>query len=427
MRLFPRAARPRLLAALTACVLAVGALTLPASLPLGPPPAGAAEKDLRQQQKRAKQDLRRAQHDFHQSSAGLRRAQAALDRARAELNDARRDLRAATDRLDAAERRDRRMRERLQRAEERLETAQQQLADGRAALEEQRLTVTDSVTDYYEQGDPGLLAFASLLNARSTADLTLREEAHDVIVGKQTAVYADLHAAEVQLALRESQVADARDEVEAERAAAAAHLASMEVLHRETKAARDHVVRLVEKRRTAQAKAVKMRQRDRRALQQAKRQEERIRQRILAAARTSKRGYTGSTNGLFIRPVAGGVTSSFGYRRHPIYHYWGMHDGTDFGAGCGTPMRAIAGGRVIAKHWSSVYGNRLYLSLGQINGKSFTAVYNHATGYRVGVGDRVRQGEVVGYVGSTGWSTGCHLHFTILVNGKAQNPMTWLP
>jgi murein DD-endopeptidase MepM/ murein hydrolase activator NlpD len=90
-------------------------------------------------------------------------------------------------------------------------------------------------------------------------------------------------------------------------------------------------------------------------------------------------------------------------------------------------MRAIAGGTVISRYWSSVYGNRLYLSLGQINGKNITAVYNHATGYRVNVGDRVAQGEVVGYVGSTGWSTGCHLHFTILVNGTAVDPMNWLP
>ena len=128
-----------------------------------------------------------------------------------------------------------------------------------------------------------------------------------------------------------------------------------------------------------------------------------------------------------LRPVPGIVTSAYGYRRHPIYGYWGLHDGTDFGVSCGENMRAIAGGKVIAKFWSNVYGNRLYLSLGNINGKNVTAVYNHATSYRVSIGDRVSQGETVGYVGSTGWSTGCHLHFTILVNGTAVDPMQWLP
>ena len=121
------------------------------------------------------------------------------------------------------------------------------------------------------------------------------------------------------------------------------------------------------------------------------------------------------------------MTSPFGYRIHPIYHYWGLHDGTDFGVSCGEPMRAVAGGTVIARYWSDVYGNRLYLNLGQINGQNITAVYNHATSYRVSVGDHVNQGDVVGYVGSTGWSTGCHLHFTILVNGTAVDPMNWLP
>ena len=163
------------------------------------------------------------------------------------------------------------------------------------------------------------------------------------------------------------------------------------------------------------------------ALREAKQRENRIRQLILAAARSATGGYNGPINGLFIRPVPGYVTSPFGYRTHPIYHYWGLHDGTDFGVSCGEPMRAIAGGTVIARYWSDVYGNRLYLSLGQINGKNVTAVYNHASSYRVGVGEEVKQGETVGYVGDTGWSTGCHLHFTILVNGTAVDPMTWLP
>ena len=120
------------------------------------------------------------------------------------------------------------------------------------------------------------------------------------------------------------------------------------------------------------------------------------------------------------------MTSPFGYRTHPIYKYWGMHDGTDFGVACREPLRASGTGTVIAKYYSEVYGNRLYLSLGRVNGKSLTVVYNHAYGYRYDVGDRVARGAVVGTVGSTGWSTGCHLHFTVLVAGKAVDPMNWL-
>ena len=75
---------------------------------------------------------------------------------------------------------------------------------------------------------------------------------------------------------------------------------------------------------------------------------------------------------------------------------------------------------------TAVYGNRLYLSVGNVNGANLTLVYNHLSGYTVGEGDRVGRGDVVGYVGSTGWSTGCHLHFTVLRNGEPVDPMTYL-
>ncbi|MBI2246019.1 MAG: peptidoglycan DD-metalloendopeptidase family protein [Nocardioides sp.] len=419
MRLFPRTARHRLAAATAACTLAIGALAVPL--------ANAEPKDLKHKQQQAQQQVKSAQHDLDESSARLRNAQAAVDRAVHQLSAARGELQAASARLQAAEIRDREMQARLESAEQRLEHAQTDLADGQAALDDQRLKLTDTVTDIYEQGDPQLLAFATLLESRSTADLTRQSALNDVIVGREARAYDDLHAAEVLLQVRENQVQAARDDVEVQRQAAAEHLVTMETLHQEARAARDKVMTLVETRRDARAGATRARQQDRKELQEAKRRENHVRQLILAAARRAKGGYTGPTNGLMIRPVPGVVTSPFGYRIHPIYHYWGLHDGTDFGVSCGEGMRAVAGGTVIAKYYSAVYGNRLYLNLGQINGKNVTAVYNHATGYRVGVGDRVSQGEIVGYVGSTGWSTGCHLHFTVLVNGTAVDPMNWLP
>ena len=120
------------------------------------------------------------------------------------------------------------------------------------------------------------------------------------------------------------------------------------------------------------------------------------------------------------------MTSPYGYRRHPIYGYWGLHDGTDFRAPCGTPERAAGSGTVISKVWSDVYGNRLYLDLGQVNGKNMTVVYNHMTSYAANTGERVRRGETVGYAGSTGWSTGCHLHFTVLLDGSPVDPMNYM-
>ncbi|CAI9409101.1 peptidoglycan DD-metalloendopeptidase family protein [Nocardioides sp. T2.26MG-1] len=418
MRLFPRTARHRLAAATAACSLAIGALAVPL--------ANADPKDLKHRQHQAEQQVKHARHDLDESSDRLRRAQGALDKAVRELSAARSQLHAATARLEAAELRDQQMQDRLEVAEQRLTDAQTDLAHGQAALDDQRLQLTDTVTGIYEQGDPQLLAFATLLESRSTADLTRQSALNDVIVGREARAYDDLHAAEVLLQVRENEVQAAHDDVEVQRRAAAEHLVTMERLHQDARDARDKVMTLVETRRGARADAVRARQQDRRELQEAQRRENHIKQLILAQARRAKGGYRGSTNGLLLPPVNGAVTSPFGYREHPIYHYWGLHDGTDFGVSCGEGMRAVASGTVIAKYYSAVYGNRLYLSLGNINGKNVTAVYNHATGYRVGVGEHVSQGEVVGYVGSTGWSTGCHLHFTILVNGNAVDPMNWL-
>ena len=81
---------------------------------------------------------------------------------------------------------------------------------------------------------------------------------------------------------------------------------------------------------------------------------------------------------------------------------------------------------MISRVWSDVYGNRLYLDVGRVNGKNMTLVYNHATSYRVGVGAHVGRGETLGYAGTTGWSTGCHLHFTVLLDGSPVNPMNYM-
>ena len=420
MRLFPRTARRRLLAATAASTVALGALAVPMALADNP-------KHLKDRQKHAHSQVQHAQQDLDESSSELRTSIAAFQRARTALIAARGDYQAAQAKAAAARLRDQQMQAALSAAEARLTKAQQDLTDGRAAMTDQRHQLTDTITSIYEQGDPRLLAFASLLKSQSTTDLTRQEEFNDVVVDRQAQAYDQLRAAEVLLKVREGQVQDARDAVEVQRKQAAEHLVEMQQLEQQAQTARDRVVALVLSRAKAARAARVARAHDQAALREAKRREAHVRQLILKAMRHQRGGYRGPTNGLFIRPVPGAVTSPYGYRIHPIYHYWGLHDGTDFGVSCGEGMRSIADGRVIAKYWSDVYGNRLYVSLGTINGKNLTAVYNHATGYRVGVGEHVKQGEVVGYVGSTGWSTGCHLHFTLLVNGTAVDPMKWLP
>jgi murein DD-endopeptidase MepM/ murein hydrolase activator NlpD len=322
------------------------------------------------------------------------------------------------------------MQARLETAIARLVDAQSDLANGQQALAEQRVRVTSTITTIYEEGDPELLAFASLLDAQTPADLATRMEARNVIVGRETRAYDDLHAAEVLLEVRENEVQAAKDDVAAQRRAAAEHLLTMRQLVEETRAAKAKVRQLFDRAREARLAAAQARQHDRAVLARLRQRENAIKERILAqarrAARQSNGGYSGDAGGFLGSPVDGYVTSAYGYRKHPIYGYWALHNGTDFGAGCGQPLYAVGAGTVMARYYSASYGHRLYLNLGIVNGKNLTVIYNHLSGYAAGAGERVGRGEVVGYVGSTGWSTGCHLHFTVMVNGTPVNPMNWM-
>jgi murein DD-endopeptidase MepM/ murein hydrolase activator NlpD len=420
VRYFPSASRQRVVVTAMVTAVALGG----AAVPL----ANAADDPLKDKQKQVEKQIDQVHDDLGEASKRVRRATARLDGVRAQLSTARAHLADVRARLVTAQAKDAEMQAKLVEAEAALAQARQDLADGQAALAAQRTEVVNTVNDLYESGDPHLLALSSLMNAKTPEDVVRQMGATDAIVGRQDRAYAGLHAAEIQLSARETLVEDAKNVMEIRRADAAANLAMVRDLVVRARDARASVVGLLVSTRTARAKAVRARAHDARVLRQLKQREAQIKEQILAAAaRAGNGGYKGSTSGILDTPTTNGyVTSPFGYRIHPIYGYYGLHDGTDFGVSCGQSLRAVAGGTVMDTYYSSVYGNRLYLNLGQYNGKNLTAVYNHLSGYRASEGQRVKRGEVVGYAGNTGWSTGCHLHFTILVNGDPVDPMKFL-
>lgn len=130
----------------------------------------------------------------------------------------------------------------------------------------------------------------------------------------------------------------------------------------------------------------------------------------------------GVGDGSLQRPVGGPVTSAFGMRVHPITGVRKLHDGSDFGVPCGTPVHAAGAGIVVKRSTSSAYGNRIVVR----HQPGFETSYNHLDSQSVIVGRRVRPGDVVGRVGSTGLSTGCHLHFMTTKDGKPLNPHSFL-
>ncbi|GAA4525678.1 M23 family metallopeptidase [Brachybacterium paraconglomeratum] len=132
------------------------------------------------------------------------------------------------------------------------------------------------------------------------------------------------------------------------------------------------------------------------------------------------------TGGGWIYPVNARLNSNFGWRVHPIYGTRKLHAGVDFPVACGVPVGATHSGRVIARTYNSGAGNKIILSHGIQNGRLVTSSYHHLQGYAQPVGAQVSAGTTVGYVGTTGSSTGCHLHFEIHEDGNAVNPSKYL-
>ena len=142
---------------------------------------------------------------------------------------------------------------------------------------------------------------------------------------------------------------------------------------------------------------------------------------IAAQIQGAQGGSSGSGDGTpsaggLIWPVSGPITSGFGWR-------WGrMHEGVDLAVPNGTPVVAAKAGVVIVAGWMGGYGNLVVVD----HGGSISTAYGHNTSVTVGIGQRVEQGQLIAYSGSTGHSTGPHVHFEVRINGGAVDPMGYL-
>lgn len=142
-----------------------------------------------------------------------------------------------------------------------------------------------------------------------------------------------------------------------------------------------------------------------------------------AAKPPTQGGSTVPNPGGWVTPCAYTVlTSAYGWRIHPITGKESFHNGVDLANVTGTPIYATRSGTVTVATYNSVYGYYVQIN----HGDGFSSLYGHMTHYIVKVGQKVSAGQVIGYMGSTGWSTGSHLHFTIYYNGNTVNPMNYI-
>ena len=125
-------------------------------------------------------------------------------------------------------------------------------------------------------------------------------------------------------------------------------------------------------------------------------------------------------DGTLRRPVGGPITSPFGTRVHPVTGARKLHDGTDFGVPCGTPVHAAGDGTVVSRRFDGAYGNRVIVR----HADGLETSYNHLASQSVSVSQEVTPSTIVGRVGSTGLSTGCHLHFMARRGDELVDPMS---
>ena len=434
---------------LRAAVAVAVASTL--ALTLHAPQASADE--LTSQRARVKEQIAKTKSDLNESSQALSAAVVAVDKTQNKLDAANARLATTRQELAAARTKDTQMAAKLQQARADLAAAVAAVVAGQARLDAQEAKAGQVVRDQYQQ-QTNLLPVALLVDPNSSEDLQTRLQwsttlfdAAQAEIDRLTLLQRQLNAARARQSELEASVETARreaavnlkikkgleDRAAAEEAtvtrllgqrkatenAAEADVAQDKARYTELIKERASVERRIAT-RIAKAAAERKRAAERKAKNSTTKQAQRSRQ-----TRRSNHSTMSSAGHGFSYPVPVRVTSAFGMRFHPVLRYWKLHDGTDFGAGCGTPIRAPRAGRVAERYYNAGYGKRLMIDHGYIGGRYVTTGYNHASRYIVRVGQRVHKGQVIGYVGSTGFSTGCHLHLMVWLNGRLRNPMTW--
>jgi murein DD-endopeptidase MepM/ murein hydrolase activator NlpD len=424
VRSFPGAAR-QYVSALVVGALSVAALTLPL--------AHADDDDLKERQRSVEGRIADTSSALEESSAEAAAAGRALGRAQGRLDAARSRLADVRARLTSAEALEERLRGELVEARAALVEADLELAQGQQDVVDQRLDVRDSILRLYAYGDPELRSIGAFFDNASLEDLQRQDVADKVIVGRGAQQLDAFQDAEEELAEQQARVEAARDAIATKTAEAEEQVQLISSLYDDARNAEARIQGLVATTRDVRQQALRIEAADQRRLAELEEREAAIKERLVRlaareAARQATRGggFSGSSGGFLSYPTSGPVTSPYGYRIHPIFGYRALHGGTDFGAACGSTLVASAAGTVIDVYEDEVYGKRVFLNVGLVNGKNLVLVYNHMSGFNVSEGQRVARGETIGFTGTTGWSTGCHLHFTVMENGVAVDPMTYL-
>lgn len=399
----------------------------------------------------------------------LKKAYAELAEAQAKLPGAQAALTQATKDAEKAEAQDAALAAKLAAAEESVRVQREKIVQAQANIVDGERKVGRIAANAYRNGGYQPSSLVALLTAPDFRGATDRYLMVDTAFQHQDKVLEELgerkgalEAVEVELASKRDGAANLKGKAEAAlgeaekaRKVAADKKAAVDALVASEKAATDKIVarkaeeeaQIAALQREAdalEAEIARIAEEERRKAEAEARAkaEAEAQARAAAAAAAAKKGggaaprpvapakepanEPAKRSGKLLKPVNGRITSKYGMRMHPIYKYKRMHNGIDFGGGCGAPIRAAESGTVAKRGRAGGYGNQLVVNHGMIGGKAFASSYNHLSRFAVGKGAKVKRGQVIAYEGTTGASTGCHLHFEVFVNGKRTNPANYL-
>lgn len=333
---------------------------------------------------------RRFQQELRAVKAKEQQAKAQLREATVRVSETRGQLQVATTQLDVSRRK--------------LYEAKIALVQSERNLDRHQRDLSERLNQIYQSGEAGLLEV--LFEASSFGDLEDRLYIVNELVDTDATLLQEYdeareqHADAKQRALeREHEVAELKEQAAAQHEQAAQH--------------RGNVAALKERYSDRRADLE-------RALNELAQQSRQI-SALLARWRYTQAGRKWEAKtfaGGFVMPVSGRITSGFGNRMHPILGYKRMHTGVDIAAPTGTPIHAAAAGVVFSAGRRGGYGNCIIL----VHGSGISTLYGHCSRIAVSAGHEVKKGQVIGYVGSTGLSTGPHLHFEKRVNGTPVSP-----
>ncbi len=317
---------------------------------------------------------------------------------RGELFSAQKQLAQAQTRLREAE-------AQLRETKQHITETEQELAETRARLDKHEAEMQQYLLALYRAGEPTYLevvfratSFEDFVTrAEFTRRLAQRDEELLTALVSEKQTYEHKRAELLALRARQedlrAQIKQEQDKIEAQAAAAQRELKEVN-----------------QDRAAAEQMLARMQQ-----------ESQQIEQMLARLQRGGGQSYSGSWSGSLKCPIWSSyrISSRYGWRIHPILHTRRFHDGVDLACPTGTPIHTADKGLVVFVGWQNAYGRTILVD----HGSGISTMYAHCSRYAVKKGQTVTRGQVIGYVGSTGWSTGPHLHFGLRKYGKPINPM----